>query len=150
MILFQHVSSRRICERERRAAALKQKTRWPSFGALKEVPRETQGIPRATAFLVASLPSQAQTTGDPQSSAPARHFVCNTGYTQKKCDEEMVVLKKALANYPTFDLGEWTWVLVGSEGLLTSISRKGYQGRSPCLVSTVFTFFLLLMVSVPS
>src|SRR5260370_35219985 len=104
MILFQHVSSRRICERERRAAALKQKTRWPSFGALKEGPRETQGIPRATAFLVASLPSQAQTTGDPQSSAPARHFACNTGYTQKKGAEEMLALKKPLANYPAFAL----------------------------------------------
>ena len=47
--------------------------------------------------------------------ATQQKYVCSTGYTLKECNEEMVVLKKALANYPTSDLGEWTWVLVRSE-----------------------------------
>jgi hypothetical protein len=62
-----------------------------------------------------ALPSQAAITGEPQRSALARHFVCDTGYTLKQCDEELVVLKKALAKYPIPELGEWTWVLVRSE-----------------------------------
>jgi hypothetical protein len=88
-------------------------TKSTSFRAApKEVPRETQGILRSHGFLITALPSQTQTTIQLQRSAPERHFVCNTGYTLKQCNEEMVVLKKALKNYPTFDLGEWTWVLV--------------------------------------
>ena len=68
-----------------------------------------------TTFFVTALPSQTQTTVELQRSAPARHFVCDTGYTMKQCDEELVVLKKALAKYPIPELGEWTWVLVRSE-----------------------------------
>jgi hypothetical protein len=66
-------------------------------------------------FHNSALPSQTQTTSEPQRSAPARHFVCNTGYTQEQCDEEMEVLRTALAKYPAPDLREWTWVLVRSE-----------------------------------
>jgi hypothetical protein len=51
-------------------------------------------------FHNSALPSQTQTTSEPQRSAPARHFVCNTGYTREQCDEEMVVLRTALAKYP--------------------------------------------------
>jgi len=62
-----------------------------------------------------AIPSQAEITGESQRFPSARHFVCDKGYTLKQCDEELVVLKKALAKYPIADLGEWTWVLVRSE-----------------------------------
>ena len=66
-------------------------------------------------FIVTALPAQAEITGEPQRSPSTRHFVCDKGYTLKQCEEEMVVLKKALAKYPLPELGEWTWVLVRSE-----------------------------------
>jgi hypothetical protein len=65
--------------------------------------------------LVAAVPSQPRTDGEPYRSPSAQQFVCNAGYRQKQCDEEMVVLRKALANYPVAQLGNWTWVLVRSE-----------------------------------
>ena len=51
-------------------------------------------------FFVTALPSQAEITGEPQRSPPARHFVCDKGYTLKQCDEELVVLKKASGQVP--------------------------------------------------
>ena len=66
-------------------------------------------------FFVTALPSQAEITGEPLRSPPARHLFCDKGYTLKQCEEELVVLKKALAKYPMPELGEWTWVLVRSE-----------------------------------
>ena len=66
-------------------------------------------------FFATAIPSQAEITGESQRFPSARHFVCDKGYTLKQCDEELVVLKKALAKYPIADLGEWTWVLVRSE-----------------------------------
>jgi hypothetical protein len=65
--------------------------------------------------LVAAVRSQPRTDGEPYRSPSALQFVCNAGYRQKQCDEEMVVLRKALANYPIAQLGNWTWVLVRSE-----------------------------------
>ena len=65
--------------------------------------------------LVAALPSLSRTGAEPYRSAPAQKFVCNTGYTQKECNDEMVLLRKGLANYRASDLGDWTWVLVRSE-----------------------------------
>lgn len=67
------------------------------------------------AFFVGALPAQTRRTSEPHSSAPAQHFVCNIGFTQKECDQEMAVLRKALAKYRGSELGEWTWVLVRSE-----------------------------------
>jgi hypothetical protein len=75
-------------------------------------------------------------------------FVCNTGYTQKQCDEEMVVLRKALANYPVAQLGNWTWILVRSEDW-KAIKLAGLDPGSPAF--TVFqkreTFFEEALVS---
>lgn len=94
-------------------------------------------------LLDSALPSQTQTTGEPQRSALARHFVCNTGYTLKQCDEEMVVLKKALANYPAFDLGEWTWVLVRSEDWKLVLLARALDRNIPALTDPAIrtTFF---------
>jgi hypothetical protein len=94
-------------------------------------------------FFVTALPSQAEITGEPQRSPPARHFVCDKGYTLKQCDEELVVLKKALAKYPIPDLGEWTWVLVRSEYWKLSLLTQTLNPGIPALTDTAAraTFF---------
>jgi hypothetical protein len=63
------------------------------------------------AILLSALPSPAQIAAETARSTAPQHFICNTGYTQKDCDKEMLVLRKALANYRASELGEWTWVL---------------------------------------
>jgi hypothetical protein len=45
-----------------------------------------------------------------------QHFFCNTGYTPKTCHDQLTVLKSVVAKYSSRALGEWTWVLVKSQG----------------------------------
>jgi len=94
-------------------------------------------------FFVTALPSQAEISGEPLRSPPARHFVCDKGYTLKRCDEELVVLKKALAKYPIPELGEWTWVLVRSEYWRLTLLTQTLDPGIPALTDTVAraTFF---------
>ena len=86
--------------------------------------------------LVAALPSQPLTDGEPYRSPPTQQFVCNTGYRQKQCDEEVAVLRKALANYPVAQLGNWTWILVRSEDWKAILRPRGLDLDSPA-----FTFY---------
>jgi hypothetical protein len=110
----------------------------PSLRAKNEIPSS----------LVATLPSLSRTGGEPHRSVPVQKFVCNTGYTQKECDDEMLVLRKALANYPVAQLGNWTWILVRSEDW-KAIKLAGLDPDSPAF--TVFqkreTFFEEALVS---
>jgi len=85
--------------------------------------------------LVTAVPSQPRTGGEPYRPTPTQQFVCNTGYRQKQCDEEMVVLRKALANYPVAQLGSWTWILVRSEDWKAILLPRGLDPHSPA-----FTF----------
>lgn len=86
--------------------------------------------------LAAALPSQPRTDGEPYRPTPTRQFVCNAGYSQKLCNEEMVVLRKALANYPLAQLGNWTWVLVRSVQWKAILRSRGLDPDSPA-----FTFY---------
>jgi hypothetical protein len=85
--------------------------------------------------LVAARPSQPRTGVEPYRSTPTQQFVCNTGYKQKECNEETVVLRKALANYPVAQLGNWTWILVRSEDWKAIKLLRGLDPDSPA-----FTF----------
>ena len=85
--------------------------------------------------LVAALPSLSRTGGEPYRSAPVQKFVCNIGYKQKECDDEMAVLRKALANYRVSDLGEWTWVLVRSENWKLILLARGLNPEVPSLTA---------------
>jgi hypothetical protein len=85
--------------------------------------------------LVTAVPSQPRTGGESYRTPPTQQFVCNTGYRQKQCDEEMVVLRKALANYPVAQLGSWTWILVRSEDWKAILLPRGLDPHSPA-----FTF----------
>jgi hypothetical protein len=48
----------------------------------------------------------------------------------------MVVLRKALANYPVAQLGNWTWILVRSENWKSILLPRGLDPDSPA-----FTFY---------
>ena len=85
--------------------------------------------------LVAALPSQPRTGAEPYQSTATQKFVCNTGYKQKQCNEETMVLRKALANYPVAQLGNWTWILVRSEDWKAILLPRGLDPDSPA-----FTF----------
>lgn len=78
----------------------------------------------------------AAPSAPPQTTASAQHFVCNTGYTPEKCRTDIVVLQKALANYPLAELGEWTWVLVRSEDWKAIVLPRGIGRECPA-----FTYY---------
>jgi len=59
-------------------------------------------------FFAAALSAEAQTTRNTRQSASAQHFVCEMSYSQIECDQEMAVLRKAIAKYSVPELGEWT------------------------------------------
>jgi hypothetical protein len=88
------------------------------------------------ASLVDALPSQPRNGGEPHRPTPAQKFVCNTGYSQRRCDEDMVVLRKAVASYPVAQLGNWTWILVRSENWKAILLPRGLDPDSPA-----FTFY---------
>jgi hypothetical protein len=48
----------------------------------------------------------------------------------------VVVLRKALANYPVAQLGNWTWILVRSEDWKAILLPRGLDPHSPA-----FTFY---------
>jgi len=86
--------------------------------------------------MVAALPSQPPASGAPYLPTPAQKFVCNTGYSQTKCDEQVVILRKALANYPVAQLGNWTWILVRSEDWKAILHSRSLDPDSPA-----FTYY---------
>jgi hypothetical protein len=83
--------------------------------------------------MVTALPSQPRTAGEPYLPTPAQEFVCNTGYSQTNCNEQVLVLRKALANYPVAQLGSWTWILVRSEDWKAIHRARGLDPDSPAL-----------------
>ena len=86
--------------------------------------------------LVAALPSPPPIGGEPYRPTLVQKFVCNTGYSQKQCHEDVVVLRKALANYPVAQLGNWTWILVRSENWKAIKLLRGLDPDSPA-----FTYY---------
>ena len=86
--------------------------------------------------MVAAFPSQPRTGGEPYRSTSKQQFVCNTGYRQRQCDEQVTVLRRALANYPVAQLGSWTWILVRSEDWKAIKLLRGLDPDSPA-----FTFY---------
>ena len=80
--------------------------------------------------------SQTVSVASPQAEISPQHFVCNTGYTVEKCKADIAVLRKALANYPLAELGEWTWVLVRSEDWKAIVLPRGIGRECPA-----FTYY---------
>jgi hypothetical protein len=82
-------------------------------------------------------------TAAPQGRTQVQHFVCNIGYTLDECHLEMMVLRRALAKYPTNALGDWTWVLVHSKDWCPILLDRGFDPNTPAIsyLSKRETFF---------
>jgi hypothetical protein len=66
-----------------------------------------------------------------------QHFLCNQGgYTLKKCQKDVAVLKRVLERYPVAQLGEWTWFLVASSDWKEFQRSHGLNPDSPA-----FTYY---------
>ncbi len=89
------------------------------------------GLRIAAQVLLVALQSKAVAEAGPPVGAPAQHFVCNTGYSLRKCQVDMAVLRKSLAKYPANELGEWTWVLVRSADWKYIVMPRGIDPDSP-------------------
>ena len=81
-------------------------------------------------FLLPVLP-QASASASPKEEATPPRFVCDTGYTLERCNEDMAVLRAALAKYPVAQLGNWTWVLVRSQDWKAILLPRGLNPDSP-------------------
>jgi len=77
--------------------------------------------------------AQEQTNGNSQTQkqAPKQHFVCNVGYTPRECQVAIMVLRKALAQYPADALGEWTWTLVRTQDWKQILSARKFDTSHP-------------------
>ena len=102
--------------------------------------------------LVASLPSHPRTPAEPSRSPNPQQFACSVGITLEKCRQEMVVLRKTLANYRASDLGEWTWVFVRSENWKLILLARGLNTGIPALsaLGARTTYFEEALVSGPA
>ena len=91
-------------------------------------------------FLVSPLlppvAAQRPTSALQGEEVPLQHFACNTGYTVEGCRKDLDVLRKALANYPVAQLGNWTWILVRSEDWKAILLPRGLDPDSPA-----FTYY---------
>src|SRR5208283_2256545 len=69
----------------------------------------------AVQLTAAQTPTAFNTTIEKASTPAPQHFVCNVGYSQQECHEQMIVLRPLLNKYGASRLGEWTWVLIKSQ-----------------------------------
>lgn len=94
-------------------------------------------------FIATALPAETQTPGNARRSASTQHFVCDKGYSQNECDNQMAVLRKAIAKYSVPELGEWTWVLVRSGRWELILRNRRLNPDVPALTDPVgrATFF---------
>ena len=67
----------------------------------------------------------------PQHVAPNLSFHCNTGYTERDCDVQLGMLRRALSAMDLTPLGEWTWVLVKSDDWKPILRRVHRDLDSP-------------------
>jgi hypothetical protein len=92
---------------------------------------------------------QMPTLASAQTQVSRQHFVCHIGYTQQQCDFDMGVLRRALSKYPVEALGEWTWVLVGSEDWKCILLARGFspdRGPAFSILAQRETFFETALV----
>jgi hypothetical protein len=90
----------------------------------------------AAQLIVPTVLPQVTNSARAKEEAPVQRFVCNTGYTVEKCREDVAILRKALANYPVAQLGNWAWILVRSEDWKPILLTRGLDADSPA-----FTYY---------
>jgi hypothetical protein len=81
-----------------------------------------------------SVPSRAD-TANVNLTTGRQQFVCTVGITVEKCRQEMSVLRKVLAKYPSSELGQWRWVLVHSDQWRLLLIGRGFNSGVPALTA---------------
>lgn len=79
-----------------------------------------------------SVPARAD-RADANQLPPRQQFVCTVGITVEKCRQEMSVLRRVLAKYPSSELGQWRWVLVPSDHWRLLLIGRGFNSGVPAL-----------------
>lgn len=78
------------------------------------------------------VPSRSKPVdNEPAIRVSTQRLVCDRGYTQKLCGEQMAVLKKALERYSVTKIGDWTWVLVRSQDWNAIVVPRGIDSDTP-------------------
>ncbi len=85
----------------------------------------------ATQSIFLPVLPQASVSVSPKDEAAPQRFVCDIGYTLERCNQDMTVLRAALAKYPVAQLGNWTWVLVRSQDWKVILRSRGLDPDSP-------------------
>ena len=67
----------------------------------------------------------------PSSGWYGQHFVCDTGYTQARCHDQMVMLARQLDRFQENVPAEWTWVLVRQDDWREVITKVGLDPHTP-------------------
>jgi hypothetical protein len=83
------------------------------------------------AFSILAAGQGAPSLDSPRTANPIQRLVCNTGYKISECQQQLGVLRAALAPYPSHRLGTWTWVLVKSQDWKPIVQRMGGNADSP-------------------
>jgi hypothetical protein len=106
----------------------------------------------ANEMTASSLPSQTSNTVETSRLPHAQQFICTVGITLEKCQKDMSVLRRLLANYPASELGEWKWVLVPSDYWRLFLIGRGFNSSVPALTAldARTTFFEEALIAGPS
>ena len=60
-----------------------------------------------------------------------QRFICDIGYSQEKCDQQMSILRKALTKYSVSQPDNWTWVLVLSDRWKPILRQRRVNPNTP-------------------
>ena len=60
-----------------------------------------------------------------------QRFICDIGYSQEKCDQQISTLRKALTRYSVSQPDDWTWVLVLSDRWKPILRERRMNPNTP-------------------
>jgi hypothetical protein len=100
---------------------------------MKELPVHYKTSSYGALLLWAFLASNAAAGPRRPVGVPPQKFVCDVGYDQKLCSQQMAVFRKALARYPVERLGPWTWILVRSSDWNRLLRERRLHPETPAL-----------------
>jgi len=71
-----------------------------------------------------------------QAELPGRSFskfkyVCNSGFSQQACHQDLQALRGIVSHYQAEGLGEWTWIIVKSQDWKAILLLRGLDPDSP-------------------
>ena len=81
-------------------------------------------------FSILAAGQETKSLDPPPAAPPVQHMFCNTGYKISDCQQQLSVLRAAIAPY-AHRLGTWTWVLVKSQDWKLILQRMRGNSDSP-------------------